>query len=88
MAEKPIEKPGNRVLFRLFKGFIYGNVFGLIAGVAIFLLASAVDLIASSVTPYNGGLPITPAMFLLLIYAASVTTGVIVEYDEWLDRNR
>ena len=74
----------NRVLFHLFKGFIYGNVFGLIFGIAIYLLASAVDVI----TRVNGGvgLPIAPATFMALIYGASVTMGTAVEYSHWLEQ--
>jgi len=75
MAEKP---KGKRILFKLFKGFIYGNVIGLFSGVAIYLLASAVEVIA-------GGLPIAPTTFMSLIYGASVTAGVAVEYDRWLE---
>ena len=99
MAEVKNQKPRNRILFRLFKGFIYGNVFGLIFGTAIFLLASAVNNIAvatsaavanstiatSTVATSTVGLPITPVMFLLLIYASSVVTGTAVEYSEWLE---
>ena len=81
MAEKP-EKPKKRVLFRLFKGFIYGNVIGLIFGVAIYLLASAVNMIAMSM---NTALPISPTYFLLLIYGASVTAGTATEYSNWLE---
>lgn len=72
----------NSVLFKLFKGFIYGNVFGLIFGVAIYLLASAVAVIAAAT---GGALPITPTMFLILIYGASVVSGTAVEYSRWLD---
>lgn len=77
------EKRKGRVLFRLFKGFIYGNVFGLIFGVAIYLLASAVDVLAK----VNGGagLPVQPTTFMALIYAASVVTGTAVEYSHWLE---
>jgi len=80
LSEKEGEaaKPNKRVLFRLFKGFIYGNVFGLIFGTAIYLLASAVNVIA-------GGLPITPTTFMALIYGASVVTGTAVEYSHWLE---
>jgi len=75
---QPKPKPRDRILFRLFKGFIYGNIFGLIFGTAIYLLATAVDVI-------SGGLPISPTTFMALIYSASVVTGTAVEYSEWLE---
>ena len=71
------QAPKRRLLFRLFKGFIYGNVIGLIFGTAIYLLASAVSALAQ--------LPYDPSLFLLLIYAASVTAGTAKEYSEWLE---
>lgn len=69
---------GGRVLFRMLKGFIYGNVVGLFAGIAIFLLAGAVE----SVAP----IPIAPETIFALIYGASATAGVAFEYATWLDR--
>jgi uncharacterized membrane protein YbhN (UPF0104 family) len=78
MSEKGENKPQKRILFKLLKGFIYGNVIGLFSGSALFLLAKAVDAI-------TGGLPITPPMFFALIYAASVVSGVAHEYSEWLE---
>ena len=82
MAEKP--KPRNRVLFRLIKGFIYGNVFGLIFGVSIYLLATAVNAITTSIPP-GIPLPVPPTTFMLLIYGASVVTGTVTEYSHWLE---
>jgi hypothetical protein len=67
-----------RILFRLLKGFIYGNVVGMFAGSALYLLADAVNAITK-------GLPVSPAMFFALIYAASVVSGVAHEYSEWLE---
>ena len=66
------------VLFRLLKGFLYGNVVGLFAGSAIYLLASAVNVIA-------GQLPVAPQHIFMLIWGASVTAGVAKEYSEWLE---
>jgi TctA family transporter len=66
-------------MFNLIKGFLYGTVLGLIFGVSIYLLASAVDAIAP--------LPATPAVLLAIIFGASVTAGVAKEYDAWLDES-
>jgi len=71
-----------RLLFHLVKGFIYGNVIGLIFGTSVYLLASAVNTIASAMSQT---LPISPVMFLLLIYGTSVTAGTVVEYSDWLE---
>ena len=65
------------VMYRLIKGFLYGNVLGLLFGIAIFLLASAVDAISA--------LPVSPVQLLAIIYGASVTIGVAKEYDMWLE---
>jgi hypothetical protein len=72
-------KKPKRVLFRVVKGLIYGNVLGLLFGTAIYLLASAVSAIAP--------LPFTPAVIAAIIYGASVTAGVAVEYSDWLEAN-
>jgi len=92
MSEK---KPATRLLFRLIKGFAYGNVIGLIFGIAIYLLAAAVDYIARVAIIVLGffegeeipmiGLPIPPIIFLLLIYAISVVVGTAHEYSMWLE---
>jgi hypothetical protein len=74
----PNNKGGNRILFKLLKGFIYGNVIGLFAGSALYLLSSAVNAI-------TGGLPVTPAQFFALIYSASVVSGIAHEYSAWLE---
>lgn len=67
----------NSVMFKVIKGFLYGTVLGLMFGVSIYLLASAVDAIAP--------LPATPAVLMAIIFGASVTVGVAKEYDAWLD---
>ena len=66
-----------RVLFRLLKGFIYGTVIGLFAGSAIYMLAVAVNAVAS--------LPFDPRVIFGLIFGASVTAGVAHEYSVWLE---
>lgn len=70
-------KPKSKVLFKVVKGFIYGNVLGLFFAIAIYLLAAAVSAIAP--------LPATPATLSGIIYAASVMAGVGAEYSNWLD---
>jgi hypothetical protein len=77
MSQVQSQKPKRKVLFRLLKGFIYGNVIGLFAGSALFLLSSAVSNI-------TGGLPVSPAQFFALIYGSSVVSGIAHEYSEWL----
>jgi len=77
MSAQTIQKPKRKILFRLLKGFIYGNVIGLFAGSALYLLSSAVSNI-------TGGLPVSPAQFFALIYGASVVSGIAHEYSEWL----
>jgi len=71
-------KPKSKVLFKVVKGFIYGNVLGLFFGISIFLLASAVGAIVSP-------LPASPTQLMEIIYGASVMAGVGAEYSNWLD---
>jgi uncharacterized membrane protein YesL len=66
-----------RLLFRVVKGFIYGNVLGLFFAIAIYLLASAVSAIMT--------LPMAPTALALIIYSASVLAGVASEYSTWLE---
>ena len=70
-------RPKSKVLFKIVKGFIYGNVLGLFFSISIYLLAAA----ASAIAP----LPTTPEILSRIIYAASVMSGVGVEYSNWLD---
>ncbi len=65
------------ILFKLLKGFIYGAVIGLFSGSAIYLLAEAVNAIAS--------LPVSPASIFSLIFGATVMAGVAHEYSVWLE---
>ena len=67
----------NMILFKLLKGFIYGAVIGLFSGSAIYLLAEAVNAIAT--------LPVSPGSFFGLIFGATVMAGVAHEYSAWLD---
>jgi len=69
---------GRRVLFKLLKGFTYGTVIGLFSGAAIYLLASAVNSIAT--------LPIDPSSLFALIFGASATAGIAHEYSQWLEQ--
>jgi uncharacterized membrane protein YesL len=71
------QKPKGKVLFKVVKGFIYGNVLGLFFAIAIYLLSSAVTAIAP--------LPATPTILSAIIYSASVMAGVGVEYSNWLE---
>ena len=75
--KQTVNKKGSSILFRLIKGFLYGNVVGLFAGIALFLLASAVNAIAT--------IPVSPATILALIWSTSVVTGVAKEYSSWLE---
>ena len=75
---------GKSVLFRMIKGFLYGNVIGLVAGIALFLLASAVAMIAGAT---GAEMVVKPTHILLLVWAASVTAGVAKEYSDWLEQN-
>ena len=70
------EKKG-RVLFRVVKGFIYGNVLGIFLGIAIYLFASAVKSIVTTIPD--------PALLFGIIYSASILAGVGVEYSDWLE---
>ena len=76
---EPQPKPKSKVLFKVVKGFIYGNVLGLFFATAIYLLAAAVNAIAPLVAP------MTPTILAAIIYAASVMAGVGAEYSNWLD---
>ena len=84
MVKTMSEKRKGRILFRLIKGFLYGNVIGLIFGVAIYLLAAAVDAVCAAVANATG-LPVSPTLFLLLVYGVSVTAGTAAEYSRWLE---
>jgi uncharacterized membrane protein YesL len=66
-----------RILFRVVKGFIYGNVLGLFFAIAVYLLASAVSAIVA--------LPMAPSALALIVYSASVLAGVASEYSTWLE---
>jgi len=77
---QPQPKPKGRVLFKVVKGFIYGNVLGLFFAIAIYLLAAAVSAIAP--------IPATPTTLSAIIYAASVMAGVGAEYSAWLDEQQ
>jgi len=66
-----------RILFRVVKGFIYGNVLGLFFAIAVYLLASAVSAIVT--------LPLAPSALALIVYSASVLAGVASEYSTWLE---
>jgi len=65
------------VLFRVFKGFVYGVNIGLVFSVAIYLLASAVRAMAPT-TP-------DPSVISGVVFAGSVVAGVAHEYSEWLE---
>jgi len=70
----------NSVMFKVLKGFLYGNVLGLLFGTAIYLLAAAVDAVA----PLN----VTPTILFSIVYATCVLLGVAKEYDVWLDTEK
>jgi TctA family transporter len=76
-----LSEPGTRrrgkILFRIFKGFIYGVSVGLVFSVAVYLLASAVRAIAPHVPD--------PSVISGVIFAGSVTVGVAHEYSKWLE---
>jgi hypothetical protein len=72
-----VSTPPKRVLFRVVKGFIYGNVLGLFFAIAVYLLASAVSAIVI--------LPLAPSALALIVYSASVLAGVASEYSTWLE---
>jgi len=68
-----------RLLFNLSKGFLYGSVVGIMFGIAIFLLASAVVGL--------GFLTIPPVLLAALIYAAGTMSGIAYEYSNWLGQS-
>ena len=68
-----------RVLFRIIKGFLYGNVIGIIAGIALYELTAAAAAIAQDI-------PVSASQVFYLVYAASVTIGVAAEYSKWLEQ--
>jgi len=70
-------KPPRRLLFRLMKGLLYGNVVGIVFAFAIYLLASAVSAVVN--------LPVDPRALAGIVYAACVMAGVGVEYSDWLE---
>jgi len=75
MSEQKVKS--KRVLFKVVKGFIYGNVLGLFFSTSIYLLSSAVNSIAS--------LPVSSTVLASVIYGASVLAGVGAEYSTWLE---
>jgi hypothetical protein len=76
-VSEPKAKRRGRVLFRVFKGFIYGVNIGLVFSVAIYLLASAVRSVAPTIPD--------PSVISGIVFAGSVVAGVAHEYSEWLD---
>jgi hypothetical protein len=70
-------KKKSSVLFRVFKGFVYGVNIGLVFSVSIYLLASAVRSMAPTIPD--------PSVISGIIFAGSVVTGVAHEYSEWLE---
>jgi ABC-type antimicrobial peptide transport system permease subunit len=76
LSEAKAKRRG-RVLFRVFKGFIYGVSIGLVFSVAVYLLASAVRSMAPTVPD--------PSVISGIIFAGSVVAGVAHEYSEWLE---
>jgi hypothetical protein len=71
------EKKPRRLLFRLMKGLLYGNVVGIVFAFAIYLLASAVTAVVA--------LPVNPPALAGIVYAACVVAGIGVEYSDWLE---
>jgi len=70
-------KRKGRILFRVFKGLIYGVNIGLVFSVAIYLLASAVKSVAPTIPD--------PSVISGIVFAGSVVAGVAHEYSEWLE---
>jgi hypothetical protein len=77
MSTATAEKKPRRLLFRLMKGLLYGNVVGIVFAFAIYLLASAVSAVVN--------LPVNPSALSGIVYAACVMAGVGVEYSDWLE---
>jgi len=71
------EVPNPSVLFRVAKGFIYGNTIGLYFAVSIYLLANAVQHIV-------GTLPASPGALAGLIWASIIMGGAGQEYYVWV----
>jgi hypothetical protein len=71
------EKKPRRLLFRLMKGLLYGNVIGIVFAFAIYLLASAVSAVVN--------LLVDPRALAGIVYSACVMAGVGVEYSDWLE---
>jgi len=69
------------VLFRVLKGFIYGNVLGLVFGIAFYLFASAVKALGVQSIP-------DPAQLLALFWGASAVAGAAKEYSDWLEEKK
>ena len=76
MSEAKVKRKG-KVLFRVFKGFIYGVNIGLVFSVAIYLLASAVKSMAPTIPD--------PSVISGVVFAGSVVAGVAHEYSDWLE---
>ena len=76
MSEAKAKRRG-KVLFRVFKGLIYGVNIGLVFSVAIYLLASAVKSVAPTIPD--------PSVISGIVFAGSVVAGVAHEYSEWLE---
>ena len=64
------------LMFRLSKGLIYGIYIGLIFGIGIYLIASAVFGM--------GWLTVAPVLLAGLVFSAGIMTGVTYEYGAWL----
>jgi hypothetical protein len=68
------------LMFRLSKGLIYGIYIGLIFGIGIYLVASAVFGM--------GWLTLAPVALASLIFSAGIMTGVSYEYSVWLSEQK
>jgi len=67
-----------RLLPKLFKGLIYGNVIGIVFGLGIYFLAG------SAIAFFDIGA--TPGQIAALVYGAGVLGGIGMEYADWMDK--
>lgn len=64
------------VLFRLIRGFLYGTVIGLFAGLTVYLLSMFVNVVTE--------LPVSPNAIFGIIWTSCMVAGVAHEYSGWL----
>lgn len=66
------------ILFRIFRGLLYGSTIGLVLGYVLYLVTGAITQLWQNAT-------ITPGQMGYLTFAITTLLGVAREYGKWLE---